>query len=124
MNGNILLGPCTGTYGDPTGQYRGFVFFQGRSAAASADCGGGGQSLLAGLMYFHQCRADGTGLNCSAPGSGGYGSTVTLGGNSGSGAYTVGSLVTDTLSMNGTPNITMILSPYNSFPQLKVAFLK
>ena len=124
MNGNVLLGPCTGTYGDPTGRYRGFVFFQDRSAAAAASWGGGGQSLLAGLMYFHQCRANGTGLNCSAPGSGGYGSRVTLGGNSGSGAYTVGSLVTDTLSMNGTPNITMILSPYNSFPQLKVAFLK
>lgn len=125
VNGNILLGPCTGTYGDPTGQYRGFVFFQDRSAAVTASWGGGGQSLLAGLMYFHQCKADGTGLPpCSSPGSGGYGTTTTLGGNSGSGAYTVGSLVTDSISMHGTPGITMILSPYKSFSQIKVVFLK
>jgi hypothetical protein len=76
-------------------------------------------------MYFHQCKADGTGLPpCSNPGAGGYGTTTTLGGNSGSGAYTVGSLITDSIAMNGTPGITMILSPFKSFPQMKVVFLK
>ncbi len=124
VNGNVLLGPCTGTYGDPTGQYRGFVFFQDRSAAASPSWQGGGSSLVSGFMYFHQCRSDGTGLNCSAPGSGGFGTTFNLGGNPGSGSYTVGSIVTDTIAMNGNPGITMILSPVNSFPQLKVIFLK
>jgi hypothetical protein len=66
VNGNVLLGPCSGAYGDPTGQYRGFVFFQDRSTAASPSWQGGGSTLVAGFMYFHQCRADGTGLNCSA----------------------------------------------------------
>ena len=36
LNGNLLLAPCTGTYGDPTGagQYRGMLFFQDRSSGA------------------------------------------------------------------------------------------
>ena len=124
VNGNVLLGPCTGTYGDPLGQYRGFVFFQDRSAAASPSWQGGGSTLVAGFMYFHQCRADGTGLNCSAPGSGGYGTTFNLGGNPGSGSYTVGSIITDRIAMNGNPGIKMILSPNKAFAQLKVVFLK
>jgi hypothetical protein len=124
VNGNVLLGPCTGTYGDPTSQYRGFAFFQDRSAAAAPSWQGGGSTLVAGFMYFHQCRGDGTGLNCSAPGAGGYGTTFNLGGNPGSGSYTVGSIVTDRIAMNGNPGISMILSPLKMFGQMKVVFLK
>ena len=124
VNGNILLGPCTGPYADPSGQNRGFVFFQDRSAAAQPAWGGGGQFLLAGFMYFHQCRADGTGSNCSAPGGGGYGTTFGMQGNACSGSYAVGSLITDTISLGGTPCINMILSPSQSFAQLKLMFLK
>jgi hypothetical protein len=75
-------------------------------------------------MYFHQCKSDGTGLNCSAPGSGGFGTTFNLGGNPGSGSYTVGSIITDRIAMNGNPGIKMTLSPVDSFPELKVIFLK
>ena len=124
INGNILLGPCSGPYGDPTGQYRGFVFFQDRSAAAAPQWQGGGSTLIAGFMYFHQCRSDATGLNCSSPGSGGYGTTFNLGGTPGSGSYTVGSIITDRILMNGNPGISMILSPTQSFSQLKVVLLK
>jgi putative Flp pilus-assembly TadE/G-like protein len=125
VNGSILLGPCTGSYADPSGQNRGFVFFQDRSAASVLPTwGGGGQFLLAGYMYFHQCRADGTGLNCSQPGSGGYGTTFGMQGNACSGSYMVGSLVTDQISIGGTPCINMILSPNKSFPEFKVVFLK
>ena len=124
IDGNVLLAPCTGTYGDPTGQYRGFLYFQDRSAAASPSWQGGGNTLAAGFMYFHQCRANGNGLNCSAPGSGGYGTTLNLGGNPGSGSYTVGSIVTDRIAMNGNPGISMILSPGKAFGQLRVVFLK
>ncbi|HEY4930567.1 MAG TPA: pilus assembly protein TadG-related protein [Terriglobales bacterium] len=124
VNGNVLLGPCSGPYGDPTGQYRGFVFFQDRSAAAAPQWQGGGTTLIAGFMYFHQCRADGTGLQCSSPGSGGYGTTFNLGGNPGSGSYAVGSVITDRIVTNGNPNISMILNPSYSFQQLKVVFLK
>ncbi len=124
VNGNILLGPCTGPYADPSGQNRGFVFIQDRSAAVQPSWGGGGQFLLAGFMYFHQCRADGTGANCSAPGAGGYGTTFGMQGNACSGSYAVGSLITDAISLGGTPCINMILSPSKSFAQLKVVFLK
>jgi hypothetical protein len=124
VNGNILLGPCTGSFADPSGQNRGFVFFQDRSAAAQPLWGGGGQFLLAGFMYFHQCRADGTGSNCSVPGGGGYGTTFGMQGNACSGSYAVGSLITDAISLGGTPCINMILSPSKSFAQLKVVFLQ
>jgi hypothetical protein len=124
INGNVLLGPCSGPYADPSGKIRGMVFFQDRSAAASASWGGGGQFLLAGYMYFHQCRADGTVKNCSAPGGGVYGSTFSMGGNACSGSYAVGALITDRIDLNGTPCLNMVLSPDKSFPRLSVALLK
>jgi Putative Flp pilus-assembly TadE/G-like len=125
VNGNILLGPCSGTYGDPTGHYRGFVFFQDRAAAATPSWQGGGSSIVSGFMYFHQCRADGTGQEpCSPPGAGGFGTTLNLGGNPGTNTYTIGSIVTDKIASHGNPGITMVLSPDKSFPQLKTAFLK
>ena len=124
INGNVLLGPCTGPYADPSGKIRGMVFFQDRSAAVSASWGGGGQFLLAGYMYFHQCRADGTGKNCSTPGGGGYGTTFGMGGNACSGSYAVGALITDVINLQGTPCLNMVLSPDKSFPRLSVALMK
>jgi putative Flp pilus-assembly TadE/G-like protein len=122
IDGNVLLGPCSGTYGDPSGQYRGFLYFQDRSAAAAPSWQGGGTTLAAGFMYFHQCRADGTGVKCSAPGPDSYGTTFNMGGNPGSGSYAVGSLVTDKIASSGNPGILMILNKNKYFPQLKVAF--
>jgi hypothetical protein len=75
-------------------------------------------------MYFHQCRSDGAGYPCSNPGSGGYGTTFTLQGNSGAGAYTVGVIDTDVLQLGGTSAISMVLSPMKQFNQLKVAFFQ
>jgi hypothetical protein len=124
IDGNILLGPCTGSYGDPAKLYRGFLFFQDRSKAAAPAWGGGGQFLLAGLMYFHQCNASGTGKNCSAPGSGGYGTTFNMGGGSGASAYTIGNIVTDTLMLKGGTEIDMILNPNASTSILKVQMLQ
>jgi len=122
IDGNVMLAPCSGTYGDPSGQYRGFLFFQDRAAAAAPSWQGGGTTLAAGFMYFHQCRADGSGLKCSAPGSSAYGTTFNMGGNPGSGSYAVGSLVTDKIISNGNPGISMILNKNKYFPQLKVVF--
>lgn len=125
VNGNILLGPCSGPYADPSGTSRGFVFFQDRSAGnIQPTWGGGGQFLVDGFMYFHQCRSDGTGLNCSAPGSGGYGVQFGMRGNACSGSYMVGSLVTDTINIGGTPCINMVLNPAKSFPALDVAMFQ
>src|SRR5229473_1696515 len=56
LSGNVLLAPCTGTYGDPfeatggtdpDGEQRGFLMFQDRSTeAANQSWGGGGSFLL------------------------------------------------------------------------------
>jgi hypothetical protein len=123
--GNILLGPCAGPYGDPLGQYRGTLFFGARNVAANANWGGGGSFLLAGNMYFHQCRANGTGTApCSAPGSGGYGTTMTLQGGSGSSSYVLGEIVTDVLTLGGNSAIHMNLNPAAQYNIVLVQLLQ
>jgi hypothetical protein len=112
LQGNILLAPCTGTYGDPLGkgQNRGVLFFQDRSAAASPSWSGGGQFLMAGTMYFHQTSS--------------FGSTLSFGGNAGSATYLLGEIIVDELSLSGNPSINMYLNPNPIFPLLKVALLQ
>jgi hypothetical protein len=130
---NVLLGPCTGYYGDPLGAadtlgiQRGFVFFQDRSATSvNPSWGGGGQFLLAGTMYFHSCKADGTGVHCVIPPSTPryYNDIFSLSGNSGSGTYVLGSIVTDNLTLGGTSGITMDLNPTKYFTTLKATLLQ
>lgn len=124
---NILLGPCTGYYGDtlgaadPIGLQRGIVFFQDRSAqSVNPNWGGGGQFLLAGTMYFHSCNASGTGVNCgSAPTF--YNNIFTMQGNSGSNTYVLGDIVVDNLALGGTSGITMDLNPNVAFNILKAS---
>ena len=129
INGNILLGPCTGYYGDPLGtsepasigEQRWFLFFQDRSAqGVQPQWGGGGQFLLAGSMYFHSCNASGTGVGCgSAPTY--YDEAFSLSGNSGAGTYVLGEIVTDNLSLGGTSGINMDLNPTSAFNILKAS---
>jgi hypothetical protein len=127
---NILLGPCTGYYGDPLGAsdplglQRGFLFFQDRSARnVQPSWGGGGQFLLAGTMYFHSCNAAGTGVGCGAAGTY-YNDVFSLSGNSGSGTYVLGSIVTDNLTLGGTSGITMDLNPNVTYSTLKASLLQ
>jgi hypothetical protein len=132
LDGNVMLGTCSGSYTsvlgstynyyDPssTTRYRGMLFFQDRSAVANANYSGGSGLLLAGFMYFHQCRSNGTGTGCSLPGSGGYGTTFTLSGGSGSNTYAMGNITTDALSMGGNSTINMILSPSTFANRLQV----
>src|SRR5438445_6225352 len=93
---NLLLGACSGYYGDPLGgteaggMQRSFLFFQDRAATGvNPNWGGGGQFLLAGTMYFHSCNSSGTGVNCKTA-TPYYSDKLTLQGNSGSGTYVVG----------------------------------
>ena len=130
ISGNILLGPCTGYYGDPLGAadplgiQRGFLFFQDRSGRnVQPSWGGGGQFLLAGTMYFHSCNSSGTGVGCSGP-STYYNDIFSLSGNSGSGTYVLGSIVTDNLTLGGTSGITMDLNPNRTFNILKASILQ
>jgi len=127
---NILLGPCTGYYGDPLGtsgplgEQRGFLFFQDRSGqSVDPSWGGGGQFLLAGTMYFHSCNATGTGTGCGAPPTY-YNDILSLSGNSGSGTYVLGSIVTDNLTLGGTSGITMDLNPNKAYSIMKVSILQ
>ncbi|HKD85501.1 MAG TPA: hypothetical protein VKB58_12190, partial [Terriglobales bacterium] len=127
--GNVLLAPCTGAYGDPARDNRGFLYFQDRAVAVDGSRGGGvpswqggGSTLAAGFMYFHQCHADHTGTEpCDAP-TAGFGDVFHMGGTPGSGSYAVGSLVTDKIFENGNPGLLMILDPDNTFPQYKIVF--
>jgi Putative Flp pilus-assembly TadE/G-like len=112
INGNLLLGPCTGTYGLTTsaGQYRGMLFFQDRSVTNVQNAyGGGGSSLTAGSMYFHESST--------------YTGQLQLQGNSGSTSFILGEIVVDTLGMGGTPDIDMVLNPNKTNSILKATLV-
>jgi hypothetical protein len=123
LAGNVLLAPCTGTYGDPLGKYRGILFFQDRASGGGGGWGGGGGFLLAGSMYFHHCNAAGTGVSCGANPTY-YDSIFTLQGNSGSASYVLGDVITDNLKMGGTPTINMALNPTAAYSTLKATLLR
>jgi hypothetical protein len=130
LTGNVLLGPCTGTYGDPLGAadpdgiQRGMLLFQDRSTlSANQSWGGGGSFLLAGTMYFHSCNATGTGTNCGAVGTY-YNDIFTLQGGSGSTTYVLGDIIADNITLGGNSAITMDLNPAKAFTILKVALLQ
>ncbi|HET9790958.1 MAG TPA: pilus assembly protein TadG-related protein [Candidatus Angelobacter sp.] len=114
LNGNILLGPCSGTYASPD-HNRGFLFFQNRAAAAAPSWGGGGQFLSSGFLYFHS----GVGTTC-----GSNTSCLTLQGGSGAQSYTLGNIVVDELALGGNPQINMILNPTASFQIVRPTLLE
>jgi hypothetical protein len=115
IDGNILFGPCSGTYGSADGKNRGFLFFQNRSAAANPSWGGGGQFLLSGFMYFHS----GTGATCGTNTT-----CLTMNGGSGAGAFALGNVVVDKLSMTGNSTLNMILNPAVTFQVLRPQLLR
>jgi hypothetical protein len=130
LQGNILVAPCTGYYGDPLGAkdplgvQRGILFFQDRSASAvSATWGGGGQSVNSGAIYIHHCNSSGTGLACGSPPTY-YDASLSMVGSSCSGAYTLGTIVVDDLSMSGSSCITMDLNPNGAYWTLKAAVVR
>jgi hypothetical protein len=130
LSGNILLGACTGYYGDPLGAsdpmgiQRGFLFFQDRAGrSVQPSWNGGGMFLLAGTMYFHSCNSTGTGVGCGAPGTY-YNDVFTLQGNSGSNTYVLGSIVTDNLTLGGNSTIVMDLNPNVTYSTLKASLLQ
>jgi hypothetical protein len=142
LSGTVLLGPCRAptvgplctpncaiNYGDPLGtgnpigQQRGILLFQNRSKVAAPDFSGGGQFLLSGAIYMHQCVTSGadTGVNCNAASA--YNTSMGFGGNSGSGTI-VGQIVVDQINMHGTPGITMDLNATTSYSIIKATLLR
>jgi hypothetical protein len=131
ISDSVLLGPCTGTYGDPLGtndpigEQRGVLFFQNRATSSSAqpNWGGSGQFLLAGTMYFHQCATSGTdtGLNCQPAA---YNDVLTLTGDVCAGSYIIGEVIVDQLNGNGAACITIDLQQNPTHYLLKAALLQ
>ena len=138
ISGNVLVAPCTGTYGDQLGgseaggEQRGILFFQNRSVqATSTKCpggngpcwGGDGSSAAAGTMYFHQCVTGGsdTGFNCS---SSAYGDAFLMHGNSGSASFVIGAVITDQILFSGNSSLTMDLNTNPSGKLLKASLLQ
>jgi len=124
LDGNILLAPCAGPYGDPLGKSRGILFFQDRNSIATGQWGGNGSFLLAGTMYFHQCGSatPGSGSGCDTAGA--FNSTFKLNGTPGSGTYILGEIITDKMSLSGTPNVNMQLNPNATYNTLKATLLR
>lgn len=137
---NLLLGPCSGYYGDPLGAsepasiglQRWFLFFQDRSATGLAKNSsrpqftGTGQLLVAGTMYFHSCNSSGSGVGCIPPpvpatNSSYYQDIFQIQGNSASGTYVLGEIVTDNLMLGGGGAIRMFLNPTTAFNILKAS---
>ena len=130
LTGNVMLGPCSGAYGDPLGAadplgiQRGILFFQDRSTlSANQSWGGSGSFLLAGTMYFHSCNAAGTGTGCGAAGTY-YNDMFTLQGGSGSSTYVLGDIIADNITLSGNSSITMDLNPTKAFTILKASLLQ
>jgi len=147
ISGSVLLAPCLGQYGDPlawaaksaanplgdpsadpNGDQRGILFFQNRSIAPNKaqnqpTYNGGGQFLMAGTMYFHQCVVSGsdTGQGCTANA---FNTVFNLQGNSGATTYILGDIIADQIDMGGNPDITMNLSPSATYTTLKASLLQ
>jgi hypothetical protein len=120
LTGNILWGMCTthGTYSESSGYsdpldsngIRGLIFFQSHDAyGLQPNFGGGGGYAYSGSFYVHASD---------------YSSSMTMQGNSGSNTYVLGEIVTDTLSIGGTANLTMALSTKASSSLNKVVLVK
>lgn len=130
IQGNILVAPCTGYYGDPLGStdpqgtQRGMLFFQDRSASSvAATWGGVGPFLVAGAMYFHHCNASGTGTGCGAPTTY-YDATFSLSGNSCTGTWVVGNIVVDNLTLGGSSCLTLDLNPNAAYWMMKASLVR
>jgi putative Flp pilus-assembly TadE/G-like protein len=129
FNSDVILGPCGSTNPfqvDASNQGRGVTFFDAHDKVNDVgplknnpSWSGGGNMLVVGAMYFHQCTAS----PCKAPSStGDYNDTFQFGGNSGSTTFLFGDVVTDQLQMQGSPVIDMFLNS-NFYTQAPKVFL-
>jgi hypothetical protein len=133
VTGNVLVGQCTskGTYigpgsTDTSGIIRGLLFFQDRANAdldGQASMQGGGGLVLSGNLYFHNCRPDGGGIDCSLPNAG-YQAFLQLQGTPSGGTYVLGNITADELVLGGNGTIAMSLNPNAIYNILKASLLQ
>jgi len=128
FSGNVLIAPCTGTYGDPSGNgnQRGMLFFHDRDQAGNpAAWNAAGSFGLIGNLYFHYCASTlgaGNGGSCN---SDAFTDILNLG--SGSDAYVAGDIVVDQLQLGqgiGDSPITISLNPNPQYYVLKASLLQ
>jgi putative Flp pilus-assembly TadE/G-like protein len=121
--GNVLLGPCSGPFGDPLGLERRMLLFQDRAnkdLSGQAHLGGSGGFLLAGTMYFHNCPASPT---CQ-PYNTDYNAFLQFQGTPGSTTRVIGEIIADQLAIAGNGSINMVLDPNAVFNILKATLLQ
>jgi len=131
LDGNVLLGPCSGPYGevavdlatDTEYPIRGMLFFQDRANKdpnGQANFQGGGSMLLAGTMYFHNCPNSPT---CE-PWPTDYNAFMNLQGNPGSSTRVVGNIIVDQMTLGGNGQISMILDPNRVVVTVRASLLR
>jgi hypothetical protein len=133
VDGNVLVGQCTtgGSYlgpgsTDTAGKIRGLLFFQDRANKdlnGQPSMQGGGGLILSGNMYFHNCRSDGSGINCDLPNTG-YQAFMQLQGNPSGGTYVLGNITADELIVAGNGAVAMSLNPNAVYNILKASLLQ
>ena len=135
LEGNVLLGPCRGYYGDPlgtsdpAGEQRGILFFQNRSQApANPPQWGGAAFALAGSLYFHDCASGVTGGGelCDSAAAA---ATLTLNNlclslSANTDAYVLGDIVTDALNLSLGACMNVNLNPSPGYYMLKASLLQ
>lgn len=121
VSGSVLLAPCTGTYGDSLGQYRGMLFFQDRASSVGGGWNFNGGDLLVGDTYFHHCNSSGTGTGCGSTPTY-YNCNLNITGNTSSSSaenYMIGAVVSDTLNITGSHTVNMVLNSNQGHSSLK-----
>jgi Flp pilus assembly protein TadG len=127
INGGRGYGDPLGA-GDTAGVQRGMLFMQNRGTVLASNAmpswQGGGQFLLSGAMYFHECVTTGTdtGTGCSA--STAYNNQLEFGGNPAGTSYVLGDIVVDKFYMHGNGNLAMDLSPNPTYFIFKASLLQ
>jgi hypothetical protein len=116
INGNVLYSQCTtnATYWDPGGDTtdsvgspgsRGLLIFQDHSDTTQPALTGSGALSFSGALYFH---------------SSSYSDVLSLSGGSSSGTFILGEIVADKVSLTGSGEIKLALSPVPSVDVGKV----
>jgi len=136
VNGDVLLGQCTGSgtfigatlngNAETAGSVRGMTFFQDRADAdvnGQPSMQGGGGLVMSGNMYFHNCNSSGTGVNCSDPTTG-YNAFLQLQGTPSGGTYVLGNITADQFVLTGNGNVKMLLNPNSVINVLKASLLE
>lgn len=120
LNGNILVAQCAanGTYWDSGGDTsdvrgspgnRGLLMFQDHADVSQPQLAGSGNLAFSGVLYFH---------------STGFSDNLGIKGSSSTGAFILGEVIADQISLTGNGAVNLALNPEASTEMLKVGMLQ